>query len=320
MGHLQILVVLPVQEVHKQLLEQSAPEARFIYASEQNLSEELLKTIDIVIGNIPIPYLQQAKQLKWIQLSSAGANQYTQKGVLSDKVLLTNATGAYGLAISEYMLSAVLTIFKNFHQYRDQQKQHGWHYAGQVKSIYGCTALILGLGDIGGAFAKRMKALGASTIGIKRRPKEKPDYLDELHTMEYLQQLLPRADVVAISLPETPQTYHLINAERLALMKEDAVLINIGRGSIVDTDALYTALIQHRLRGAVLDVTDPEPLPQQHPLWDCSNVLITPHISGGYSLPETFEKIIKISADNLKRYISGQILHNLVDFETGYCK
>ena len=189
----------------------------------------------------------------------------------------------------------------HFRHISEVPSQHD-HDEGTVKSIYGSTALILGLGNIGGEFAKRFKALGGHTIGVRRTDAQKPDFVDELYLMDKLEELLPRADVVALSLPETKETMKLIDAHKLARMKKGAILVNVGRGSAIDTDALRDALNSGHLSGAALDVTDPEPVPPDHPLWDTKNVLITPHISGGYNLPETYEKVFQLCADNLGRY------------------
>ena len=166
--------------------------------------------------------------------------------------------------------------------------------------------MIVGLGDIGGEFAKRLKALGAYTIGIRRKSTNKPDYLDELHQMEQLNDLLPKADIVALSLPATKLTNGIINKKTLSLMKKDAVIINVGRGTAIDTDALCDALEKGNLLGAALDVTDPEPLPSDHRLWKIKNAIITPHVSGGYSLEETRNRIVNISVENLEAFLRGK--------------
>ena len=250
-------------------------------------------------------------------MQSAGANEYLD-GALPEGTLLTNATGAYGLAISEHMLAVLLQIYKKLPQYWEAQREESWRDAGPVRSVCGSTVLILGLGDIGGEFARRVKALGGYTIGVRRKGLDKPDYLDELYLTDALDGLLPRADVVAMSLPGTKETYRLMNRERLYLMKQDAVLLNVGRGTTVDTDALCDLLEDGRLLGVGLDVTDPEPLPQGHRLWKAPGAYLTPHIAGGNHLAETMERIVRISAANLRAYLSGRELQNVVDFETGY--
>ena len=141
---------------------------------------------------------------------------------------------------------------------------------------------------------------------------------DEVYGLDALDSLLPRADVVALSLPGNPSTRHVLNRERIGLLNPNAIVLNVGRGTAIDTDALCDALYEGRIAGAALDVTDPEPLPEDHPLWDAPRTLITPHISGGYSLPETLEQICGIFAENLERFRKGEPLRNVVDMETGY--
>ena len=134
-----------------------------------------------------------------------------------------------------------------------------------------------------------------------------------------LEQQLPKADIVALSLPGNQDTYHLLNEERIAMLKPGAVVMNVGRGITIDTEALTRALQEKRIAGVALDVTDPEPLPADHPLWDMENVILTPHVSGGFSLPETLEQILNICIENLECYLVQRPLRNIVDFKTGYC-
>ena len=315
-----VTVLIPTQERHRRLLEASAPDFSFHYSSPEAVTQEELDHTDILIGNPPQGMLHGSPRLQWLQCNSAGVEPFLQPGVLHSKTLLTNATGAYGLAISEHMLGMLLEIFKKLHLYRDAQHQHQWQSLGQVRSIEGSTVLVLGMGDIGGEFARRVKALGAHVIGVRRTDTRCPDYADEVHLTADLDQLLPLADVVAVSLPGTRETAGLLDRRRIALMKEGAVVLNVGRGSIIDTEALCDALESGHLGGAGLDVTDPEPLPAGHRLWDIPNAVITPHISGFYHLPETLERIVRISAANLKADTEGLPLKNLVDFSTGYRK
>ncbi len=315
---MDIVVLMKLNDEQKRFLESEAPGCNFIYTKNEQLSEEQLKNAGVIIGNPPSEMLKLSKKLQLLQLFSAGVGDYAKEGVLPDRARLANASGAYGLAISEYMLGVLLELYKNLHIYRDNQAEGNWSYAGNVKGIFGSTALIVGLGDIGGEFASRLKALGAYTIGIRRTDSKKPDYLDELHLMDKLEDLLPRADIVALSLPETKLTNRVINKSTLQLFKKDTVLINVGRGSAIDTEALCDALENRQLLGAALDVTDPEPLPREHRLWKMKNAVITPHISGGFSLNETKERIVRIAAHNLKSLIEGKALMNVVDKEKGY--
>lgn len=293
---------------------------QFEYARVKNVTEEQVRRADIIIGNVSTAMLKEAECLQWIQLNSAGADAYCKPGILKDGVILTNATGAYGLAISEYMVGMSFMLQNKLYQYYRNQMGHEWKDMGKVTSVYGSTTLVIGLGDIGGEYAARMKALGSYTIGVKRTPGEKPEYLDELYTTERLDELLPRADFVSLSLPNTPNTIHLMDERRLRLMKPGAFLLNVGRGSAIDTDALCKVLEEGHLGGCGVDVTDPEPLPADHPLWDAPRMVITPHISGNYHLQETFERIVRIAGRNLEKFLAGQKaeMENQVDFQTGY--
>jgi phosphoglycerate dehydrogenase-like enzyme len=313
-----ILVVIPMSDRQKEVLEAQAPGCRFHYNSRKILNPDLLQRYQIIIGNVPAELLAGASQLEWLQLNSAGANEYVSDGVLPKGTRLTNSSGAYGLAISEHMLGMLLSIQKKLHLYRDNQAKGFWHDEGKVTAIEGSRTLVVGLGDIGGEFARKMKALGSYTIGIRRHLSAKPDYLDELQPLDRLDDLLPDADIIALSLPETPETIRIMNRERLALLKNTAILLNVGRGNAVDTDALYDALESGHLGGAGLDVTDPEPLPPNHRLWWLRNAVITPHISGYYHLQATLDRIIAIATRNLGRFMNGQELENEVDFQTGY--
>lgn len=315
---MRILVVIPLNEKEKERLQSKMPEAEYIFICAKEITEELVKSADIIIGNVPPQYIKGSKKLKWLQLNSAGTDGYCDDGVIPEGAYLTNATGAYGLAISEHMLGLVLEIKKKLNLYYRNQIEHMWKDEGNVTSIEGSITLVVGLGDIGGDFARKMKALGSYTIGIKRTAGQKPEYLDELYTMEALNTLLPKADIVALSLPGTKDTYHLFNKDKFNLMKKNAIIINVGRGNCICTEDLCDALENGIISGAGLDVTEPEPLPADHRLWDVPGVVITPHVSGFFHLPETLRRIVNISIENLEHFNNKEPLKNIVDFNTGY--
>lgn len=313
-----VLTTIPLEERYKELLNKAADNLQFVYSSRTGLTEEQVQQANIIIGNVPPAWIKESKNLEFLQLDSAGTDGYLDDGVLPKGAKLTNATGAYGLAISEHMIASIFMLLKKLNKYQDNMKAHKWQDEGHVQSIYGKTTLVLGLGDIGGTFAEKMHALGSTVIGIRRNKAEKPEYLEELHQMKELDTLLGRADIVACSLPGTPQTKGLLNAERIAEMKDGAILVNVGRGSLIPTEALCAALHSGKLGGACLDVTEVEPLPADSPLWDAPNLILTPHVSGVYHLPETLERIIRLSASNLEAFCKEEPLKNEIDFETGY--
>lgn len=334
-----VLVAIPVAEAHMRQLQEAGPECRFRFRDGMPLSpserqqlhlEDFTQTApvsqedvdwaDVILGNVEESLLHGGEKLKWLQTGSAGVEAYVKPGVLAAGTTLTNATGAYSLAISEHMLAMVLTILKKLELYRDAQHREHWESLGAVRSIYGSTVLILGMGDTGGAFGRQCKALGAKVIGVRRTNTEKPDYADEVHLIHALDALLPQADIVAVTLPGTEATRNLLDRRRIGLMKPGAILLNTGRGCIVDTEALCDALECGALGGAGLDVVQPEPLPAGHRLWQIPTAVVTPHISGGWHLKETHTRVVNIFAENLKRFLAGKPLKNQVDFAAGYRK
>lgn len=316
----EVLVTIPVSQEQKEYLESKGPGCHFKYRNMWEAADEEVQGANVIIGGMDTDRIRASKNLEWIQLRSAGSDHFCQEGILAPGTLLSNATGAFGPEISEYMLGAVLLLYKNFHLYQKNQEKHLWKNASEGRAIQGATTLVIGLGDIGGTFARKMHVLGSRVIGVKRNVGPKPDYVDQLYTTDGLDEALPQADIVAISLPNTPETRHIIDERRLALMKPTAILINVGRGTSVDTDALCRALTAGRLGGCVLDVTEPEPLPEDHPLWDAPNTVITPHVSGLSDRKEIQERIIRIAGENLERFLAGKPLINEVDFATWYRK
>ena len=306
----RILVTIPLTDEQRKKLRDTDTSAQIEYIMQSELKPSDVKDRDIIIGNIPIPYIKEANALKWLQLNMSGYEGYPQ--AMPEGVPVTNTRGAFGLAISEHMLGMLLMLKKRLHQYRDNQKKCLWHDEGNVTSIEGACILTVGLGNIGSDFARKVKALGAYTIGIKRNTESCPDYIDELYTLDKIDELIPRCDVIALSIPNDSTTYRLMNRERIAMMKQGAVLLNVGRGAAVDTDALAEAVEEGRIMAGV-DVTDPEPLPEDHPLWKQENAIITPHISGFFHLPQTLDRIVGIACDNLKRFNRGEALENVVN-------
>ena len=316
----KILVVLPVEDRHKKLLEQAAPDAVFTYSSVSEVTEEMVQEANVIVGNVPAKFVKASEKLELLQLNSAGADAYIKEGVLHPATILTNATGAYGKAVSEHLFAMALALQKKLHLYRDDQFEGEWNDYGQITSLSDATVLVIGLGDIGLAFARLCKMLGAHTIGVKRRPSVCPEGVDELYLTEDFLKAVPRADFVAAVLPGTAETYHIFDADFFSAMKSTAIFLNAGRGGSVDQEALLYALENGEIYAAGLDVTDPEPLPADHPLWKQRNVMITPHVSGKYHLQETFERVVRIAAENLEHYRKQEPLRNVVDFSTGYKK
>lgn len=315
-----VLVLLPTEARHREKLEAAGAECCFVYSRPDEVSLEQIQAANVIIGQPKPDMLRASENLEWLQTASAGVDPYIVPGVLAAKTVLTNATGAYSKAVSEHAFALTLMLIKKLHLYRDEQMKNHWSDRGTVTSLSDSTVLVVGLGDIGRAYARMVKAMGAYVIGVKRRGGSCPDYVDELVLTQDIDSVLPRADVVMSVLPNTAETRYLYTDERFDKMKDSAVFVNCGRGNAVSSEVLYRALKEQKISAAAIDVVETEPLPADSPLWGLENLVITPHISGFFHLPETFERIVDIAAGNLAAYLAGKELHNVVDFATGYAK
>lgn len=307
-----ILNLLPLTPEEKAAFEAAAPDACHLYAGRRTATPEQYAKATIVFGWPRAKDLAGCENLQWFQTMWAGSDEYTSSGLFPETAILTGSAGSNSQSVAEHMLACLMALCRKLPQCRDNQLQHKWVDLGNMKTISGATVLVVGAGNIGSAFAARCRGLGAHTVGLKRTVTGPVEGFDAVYPMEQLEQLLPQADVVALSLPHSAATTHLINSRRLELMKADAILLNAGRGSAVDQQALADALAAGKLWGAALDVTDPEPLPEDHPLWSTPNLLITPHLAGGMRLEITRKNCVEMALSNLKRYLAGEPLHNVV--------
>lgn len=314
------VVLFKTDPVFRAQLQERLPGIAIIFNEGEDTSALDLNTTQdtiIIFGNPTPDFLSRCPRLKWLQLQSSGTNGFVN-GELGSQVLLTSATGGYGHGVSEHLVGLTFALCKKLHLYRDEQNKGCWQPRGKVKSIQGSVVLILGMGDIGNEYARRMKALGCYIIGIRRTAFPKPDYVDELLLSDKLDEALPRSDIVAMILPGVSATAGIMSRERLAKMKPGSFLLNVGRGSAIDTEALCDALASGHLGGAGLDVTDPEPLPPGHRLWTLENAFITPHVAGKRNMPETIQYIMKLNLENASRFMKGEPLESLIDMQTGY--
>jgi len=315
-NNLNVVICFPTTEEQRARMRAACPNGSFIF--DHTPSEEAIANAHVIAGHLGPERLAKAKNLRWFQCDFAGVDRYVAPGVLPADVLLTNARGAYGLAIAEHMLAGTLSLLKRLDQYHTNQMEHLWRDEGNVTSLQGARVLLLGVGDIGGCYGRMVKALGSHVTGVRLHGGTKPDWMDEQYTIEHLERELAKADIVAMSLPGTSLTNGMMNLERMKCMKPTALLINGGRGSTVVTDDLNTALRGGIIAGAFLDVCDPEPLPADHPLWEAPRAVITPHIAGYYHLPQTVNNINEIVIHNLEAYAKGLPMKNVIDRSQGY--
>ncbi len=275
---------------------------------------------DVMIGSCDGDLIREARKLVWVQTFSAGAERCLAVGRLrSGEVLLTNGQKMSSPAIGEHAIAMALSLARGLIRHSKAMPDGEWHRewasSGEIYSVSGKTLLVVGLGGIGNAAAKRGKALGMRVIATRNSSREAPPYVDYVGLSDELAKLVGEADIIINALPLTSSTKGLFDADLFGGVKRGAFFVNVGRGGTVVTGALTEALASGRLAGAGLDVTDPEPLPADHPLWQMDNVIITPHISWAGSDRRYVEMLV---FENIRRYLAGEPLLNVVDPEQGY--
>ncbi|PNV61420.1 D-2-hydroxyacid dehydrogenase [Clostridium sp. chh4-2] len=293
------------------------PGCRFVFKRDGEITPPEIGEADVMVG-FPLPeQVKMASHLKWLHLSSIGVDKHVNRELYCNQdAVLTNSAGTYGMPISDHVLGLMLMLSRNLHYFRDQQSLCEWKKMDSTKDLFRSTLCIVGLGDVGRTLAVKARNLGMKVIGVKRTMIEKPEYLDELYTSEQLNEVIPRADFVVLSLATTKETVHIMDRNRLSLLRKDAYLINIGRGALIDQEALYEFLKNDRFAGAAIDVTTPEPLPPDSPLWGLKNLIITPHVSG--KSPSTGQRQFSVFYENLSRYVNNDKMKNIIDFELMY--
>ncbi len=288
------------------------------YADDEIPNPADLQDCRVLMGSFPAGLVSQLPCLEWVQASFAGVDKLCAATWANENAVLTNCSGAFGIAIAEYMLTGLLMLFRLMPGYAAAQQAQAWQRLGPCRSMYGSTITVVGMGDIGSRFAHLAKAMGATVRGVRRTEGPLPQDFDEVYTSGQLAQAVTGVDAVVMALPGTPATHHLVNGEIIAHMDKRTIIVNCGRGATLEESALIAALQEGRLAGAVLDVTEVEPLPSASPLWHMENVIITPHISGRNEDALNGEIIYRIITDNLRRYGQDQPLTHVVDRTIGY--
>ncbi|GHU89576.1 dehydrogenase [Clostridia bacterium] len=288
------------------------------YLPADTASAARLSGSEIIFGCPPTEALRELPELKWHHLPNAAIQPYVSPELYANSnVVLTNSSGVYGEIIAEHVAAQVLAMARLFPLYARRQHEQLWK-----REDYGCvrvegsTAAVFGLGDLGLNAAKKLKALGVNILGVRRTLFDKPPCVDELYDLRSTKEVLSRADFVICCLPWTKQTENIFNTETLAEMKKSAYFINVGRGITANTEALVAALQSGAIAGAALDVTDPEPLPKDHPLWTMDNVLLTPH--SACVSDDIQERKVSLFINLLARHKNNRTLPNRINFRNGY--
>jgi phosphoglycerate dehydrogenase-like enzyme len=273
-----------------------------------------IEEVNCAYGFVPPELFRRAKNLKWIQCYAAGpASSFWYDELVQSDVVVTNFRGIFNEHVAAHAMSFVLAISRNLHRYMQQQFRTEWNPLPFKVYLPESTALIIGTGGIGAETGRLCKAFGMKVIGIDPRVSEKPEHFDELHSPDSLENVLPMADFVIITTPETPQTRGMINSKRLNLMKGSSYLINVGRGACVVLNDLVEALETKKIAGAGLDVFEEEPLPTNSKLWSNPDVIITPHIAADQDSLHVPERRTRILLENCKRFSRGEELLNVMD-------
>lgn len=281
--------------------------------------DRILSEADILFGYFPPRLLQQAEALRWYQLPCAGVDKFNDPRLYAhNNFTMTNASGAFGSAIAEQLIMGCLMLLRRMPQYQRQQKAHIWQRTGDLGFLGSSTIAVLGTGDLGSTFAAYAQAMGARVIGVNRTGHDVGSSFIDIYPVSGLLDAVSIADITVSCLPLTRETAGLMDRAFFAAMPQGALFLNVGRGKTLRQAALVAALQSGHLGGAMLDVTEVEPLPPESPLWDMENVIITPHISGSDLDPHNARITYQIFMDNLRRYVSKKPLRNTVDRNKGY--
>jgi phosphoglycerate dehydrogenase-like enzyme len=275
-----------------------------------------MREATVLVGfNLPIRDIRrEMARLRWIHLISAGVDHLLPMDWLPSRVVVTNSSGVHSELAGEYAAGALLMLNIGVPRHATNQRVGHWDQVFN-SPIRGKTAVLIGVGAIGGAAARHARRLGLTVLGVRRSRRRHRD-VDEMFSPDALPSVLPRADFVLVTAPLTPETRGMIGAKELDLLRPGAGVINMSRAALVDYEALSRKLQNDELRGAIIDVTDPEPLPPDSPLWQVRNLFITPHIS---SDPVDYvDRTMAIIADNLGRLLTGRPLRNRVGRARGY--
>lgn len=280
-----------------------------------------LQDVDIFFGpsDARAPEMVKAMPgLKWFASYYAGVDPLLPAGQLPEDVILTNGSGAYGVTIAEHMVMAALMMLRRYPEYYDFVQAKQFRSDLMIGSLYGSTIVICGTGDIGSNFAKRLRAfLPAKIIGVNRSGRMAEGF-DTVISIAQIDEILPEADILALTLPGTPLTNNLISRQRIAAMKPGSFIINVGRGNSIDQDAVIDALNDGHLAGAALDVFRTEPVPEKDPAWNTKGLLFTPHCSGKMTMAYTRDTLVNTFCENLTRFHEGKPMLHVVDRTLGY--
>jgi phosphoglycerate dehydrogenase-like enzyme len=308
-------VTLPEKDLNE--LRNECPGCKITTETEDAIGAAQLQQIDGVFTEEALPdsLVEQMPNLQWLHVTRGGVNTYLTPAVKARPIQVTGSKGIHGAVFSEFALACMLALVKKLPECIEAQKEKKWQRLVPVE-IEGKTLGIVGLGTAGSELARKAKALGMRVLATKRTPAPKPHYVDSLGTPVFLPRLLAESDFVVLLLASVPSTFNIIGENELRMMKRSAYLINLTGGRAIEEALLVRALKEDWIAGAALDAFVRQPLPEDSELWNLPNVIITPRIGGISS--QKWPTMLPIFRENLRRFIAGKPLRNLVDKDLGY--
>lgn len=314
-SQIQVLIDRDDAELRQKTLEIS-PRIALVSGADIEADADLVSRIQITYDGLRGDDLERATSLKWLHNSGAGVNNLPLAELEARGVTLTNTSGIHADCIAEHLFGMLLVVTRNLDLALDAQKQAKWARIGdQTISLRGQTLGVLGVGAIGTQIARVGRAFGLKIIGLRRGGESHPD-IETMFSPESKREFFAQSDIVMNTLPLTEETRDFMGQSEFDALPRGAIVANAGRGATIDTNALVSALQSGKLRAALLDVTEPEPLPSDHVLWSVSGVFITPHYAGTH--PEYNAESDAIWLDNLRLYVAGEALHHAVNLRAGY--
>ena len=314
-----VAAVAALEEKHREQIRAAAERNGFeaLFFDHHVHAFPYLEDAEIVFGQ-SAQLAKRAPKLRWLCTPSAGVDQFRGNVFASPDAVLTNSSGAYGVTISEHVIMLLLEVLRRRPEYRAHMDRREWVRRLPVRGIFGSRITLRGTGDIGQETLRRLRPFAPEQIlGVKRRGVNPGGLFDRIVQRDHLDDILPETEILIISLPGTRDTFRIISGKQLKLLPDDAVIINVGRGSVIDQRALEAELRSGRLYAA-LDVFEEEPVPPDASLWDCPRLIMTPHVAGDTTLPHTVDRIVELFLGDFENYCANRPLTQLVNRKIGY--
>jgi phosphoglycerate dehydrogenase-like enzyme len=312
-----VLFTFKVKEEHERQLRQEFPDTAFHFAGKLDL--DLLPEAEIVVTygeDLNENVIEQAKNLKWIMVASAGLEKMPLRKLEERQILVTNVRGIHKTPMAESVLAHLLSLKRSLPKIYELQKQGEWSKRLGSSELKGSTAIILGPGAIGSEIGRLLQAFGVFTIGCNRSGRLS-EHMNEMISFDKLLNRLPDSDIIISVLPSTPETRGLLTTEHFDAMKKESIFMNFGRGDVVDEQVLIDALNKEKIGHAVLDVFEKEPLTPNHPFYRMANVTVSPHVSSHSS--EYIPRSLRVFTYNLRKWLNGEEdVQNKIDLKRGY--